>query len=134
MIEGAIVDACDKCSNFGTKVDIGQESAYKAIKKTIKISELENPGLELIPEYGKMIVTVREDKGLTRYDLAKKINEKESVVKRLEEEGFEPDTGLVKKIESFLDIRLRETYEGVVLHRREKKRIDLTVGDVVEVS
>lgn len=134
MIEGAIVDACDKCSNFGTKVDIGQESAYKAVKKTIKISELENPELELIPEYGRIIATVREDKGLTRYDFAKKINEKESVVKRLEEEGLEPDAELVRKIEDFLDIRLREKYDGVVLHRREKKRIDLTVGDVVEVS
>jgi len=134
MIEGAVVEACDKCSNFGTKVNIGQESAYKSIKKTIKISELENPELELIPEYGKIIGTVREDKGLTRYDFSKKINEKESVVKRLEDQEFEPDAELVKKIEDFLDIRLRGTYEGVVLHRREKKRIDLTVGDVAEVS
>jgi len=134
MIEGAVVEACDKCSNFGTKVNIGQEPAYKAIKKTIKISELANVDLELVPEYGRIVATVREDKGLTRYDFAKKINEKESVIKRLEEEGFEPDGELLKKIEDFLDIRLRERYEGVVLHRREKKRIDLTLGDVVEVS
>lgn len=134
MIEGAIVDACDKCSNFGIKVNIGQESAYKAIKKTIKISELGNVDLELVPEYGRIIARVREDKGLTRYDFARKINEKESVIKRLEEEVFEPEEELIKRIEDFLDIRLRERYEGVVLRQREKKRIDLTVGDVVEVS
>jgi len=134
MIEGAIVDACDKCSNFGTKVNTGQESAYKAIKKTVKISELASVDLELVPEYGRIIATVREDKGLTRYDFAKRINEKESVIKRVEEEGFEPDGDLLKKIEDFLDIRLRERYEGVVLHRREKKRPALTVGDIIEVS
>ena len=39
-----------------------------------------------------------------------------------------------KKIEDFLDIRLSERYEGVVIHRTQKKRPDLTVGDVVEVS
>ena len=134
MIEGAVVDACDKCSNFGTKVNTGQESAYKAIKKTVKISELASVDLELVPEYGRIIATVREDKGLTRYDFAKRINEKESVIKRLEEENFEPDGNLVRKIEDFLDIRLREKYDGVVLHRRERKKVDLTVGDVVEVN
>lgn len=134
MIEGAVIEVCERCSKFGTKVNVQQEVAYKAIKKSIKISELGNVDLELVPEYGRLIARVREDKGLTRYDVAKKINEKESVVKRLEDQEFEPAEELIKKIEDFLDIRLRERYEGVVLHRREKKRIDLTVGDVVEVS
>lgn len=108
--------------------------AYTPIKKSIKISELGNVDLELVSEYGKLIAQVRESKGLTRYDFAQKINEKESVIKRLEDEEFEPDGGLVEKIEDFLDIRLREKYEGILLQRRERKRIDLTVGDVVEVQ
>ncbi len=115
-------------------MDVQQEVVYKAIKKSIKISELGNVDLELVPEYGRLIARIREDKGLTRYDFAKRINEKESVVKRLEDQEFEPDGELIKKIENFLDIRLRERYEDVFLHRREKKRIDLTVGDVVEVT
>lgn len=131
MIEGAIVEVCERCSKFGTKVDMQVD--YKSIKKTIKFSELENLNLELVPEYGRLIVRVRESKGLTRYDFAKKINEKESVVKRIEEEEFEPSEELTKKIEDFLDIRLRDKYEGVVLRQREKKIVDLTVSDV-EVS
>ncbi len=134
MIEGAVIEVCERCSKFGTKVNVQQEAVYKAIKRSIKISDLGNVDLELVPEYGRLIARVREDKGLTRYDVAKKINEKESVVKRLEDQEFEPAEELIKKIENFLDIRLRERYEGVVLQRREKKRIDLTVGDVVEVS
>ena len=133
-IEGAVIEVCERCSRFGTKVNVPQPSAYNPIKNTIQIAELGNSDLELVPEYGKLIVKVRESKGLTRYDFAKRINEKESVVKRLEEEEFEPDGQMIKKIEDFLDIRLQEKYEGVVLRQREKKRPDLTVGDVVEVS
>ncbi|MBI1978804.1 MAG: TIGR00270 family protein [Candidatus Aenigmarchaeota archaeon] len=132
-IEGAVIDVCERCSKFGTKVS-GPQLAYTPIKKTIKISELANLDLILIPEYGRLISKVRESKGLTRYDFAKRINEKESVVKRLEDQEFEPNEEMVKRIEDSLDIRLRERYEGVVLRQSEKKRVDLTAGDIVEAS
>lgn len=132
-IEGAVIDVCERCSKFGTKIGT-QPTAYTPIKRAMKISELENISLELIPEYGKIIARVREDKGLTRYDFAKRLNEKESVIRRLEDQDFEPDEGLIKKIEDFLDIRLKEKYEETVLRQRDKKKIDLTLGDVVEVG
>ena len=40
----------------------------------------------------------------------------------------------LRKIEDFLDIRLREKIEGTILRQRVKKKLDLTLGDVVEVS
>ncbi len=133
QIEGAVIEVCERCSKFGTKVNASQV-AYTPIKKSIKFSELSNSNLELVPEYGRLVAKVRESKGLTRYDFATKINEKESVIKRLEDEEFEPDAEMIKKIEDFLDIRLRERYETTILRQREKKRLDLTVGDVVDVS
>ncbi|MEM5797155.1 MAG: multiprotein bridging factor aMBF1 [Candidatus Aenigmatarchaeota archaeon] len=131
-IEGAVIEVCERCSKFGTKVNVSP--TYIPIKKTIKVSELGETDLELVPDYGRIIARVRESKGLTRYDLAKKINEKESVIKRVEDEELEPDEELIRKIEDFLDIRLREKNETVVLQRREKKKLPLTVGDVVEIS
>ena len=133
-IEGAVIEVCERCSKFGIKVDAPKPVTYTPIKNTIKIAELDNSDLELIPEYGKFIARVRETKGLTRYDFAKRLNEKESIVKRLEDEDFEPAENLIKKIEDFLDIRLRERYEITLVRQRGKKRPDLTVGDVVEVS
>ena len=88
----------------------------------------------MIPEYGKLVAKVRESKGLTRYDFAQKINEKESILKRIEDEDFEPSEDLISKIEDFLDIGLKERYEGVLLRQREKRRPPLTVRDVIEVS
>ena len=133
-IEGAVIEVCERCSKFGTKADVSKTISYTPIKNTIKLSALDSVDFELMSEYGKLIAKVRESKGLTRYDFAKRINEKESVVKRLEDQEFEPAEELVRKIEDFLDIRLREKIKGTIFHRREKKRPDLTVGDVVEVS
>ncbi len=133
-IEGAIIDVCERCSRFGTKVSVSQPLPYTPIKNTISVAKLEEDGMELVPEYGKLITQVRESKGLSRYDFAIKLNEKESILKRIEDQDFEPHEDLVKRIENFLDIRLREKVDGTLLRRDEKKKIDLTVGDIVEVS
>lgn len=133
-IEGAVIEVCERCSKFGTKVSVHQPEVYASVKKTITVNDLENSALELVPEYGKLITRVRESKGLSRYDFAIKINEKESVLKRVEDQEFEPQDDLVKKIETFLDIRLKEKVDGTFLRRDEKKKIDLTVGDIVEVN
>lgn len=131
-VEGAVIEVCERCSRFGTKVDV-QETVYKPIKKPIIIADL-NDSLDLVPEYGKIIAKIRQNKGLTRYDLAKTLNEKESVIRRLEEENLEPNEDLVKRVENFLGIKLRGKYEESRRQRQGKKQIDLTVGDVVEVS
>ncbi len=129
-IEGAIIDVCDKCSKFGSKVDVKVEVAVDKPPKPVELEQ----NVELVADYGKLIARIREDKGLSIYDFAQKINEKESVIKRLEFQEFQPDVELVRKIENFLDIRLREKYEDVLISQKSKKQIDLTVGDVVEVS
>ncbi len=133
-IEGAVIEVCERCSRFGTKADVSKAISYTPIKNTIRFSALDSVDFELMSEYGKLIAKVRESKGLTRYDFAKRINEKESVVKRLEDQEFEPAEELVRKIEDFLDIRLREKIEGTILRQRVKKKLDLPLGDVVEVS
>lgn len=131
-IEGAVIDVCDRCAKYGTKVEASRPSTYME-RKMARINELEKHEMVLSSDYGRLIVTVRESKGLTRDDLAEKINEKESVVKRIEDQELKPDEALIKKIEDFLDIRLRESYGDIVLQKRERKKIDMTVGDVVEV-
>lgn len=107
-IEGAIVEVCGRCSNFGVLVDAPKEANYEPIRKPIAIADWDNGNLDLIPEYGKLILKKREEKGFSRYEFAKKINERESVIKRIEEEELELDEQLVKKIEKFLEIKLME--------------------------
>ena len=114
-IEGTIVEVCDSCARFGIKsFEIGkpsekQKGMYKPIKREIDFSSLESRA-ELIEGYGAYVKKARLAKGLNIEQLAKRLNEKASVLRRIEHEQMRPDEKLVKKIERFLGIEL-EKYE-----------------------
>jgi len=129
MIEGSIIDVCDACVKFGTK--IADKEFYKPVKKPIALIKENN--YNFIEHYGKTIVETREKKGLSRREFEKLLNEKDSLIERIEKEVMEPDEELTKKIEKFLGVKLTEKYEDV-LPKKVKGRKDLTVGDVIEVG
>lgn len=128
-VEGAIIEVCEKCIKFGTR--IVPQQAYQPIKRKIEVEKLKEN--ELVTNYGELIKKYRESKGLTREEFAKRIGERESVIKRIEEEKLEPTEELTKRIENFLKIKLTQEISGEIKYKEEKKRPKLTVGDVVEV-
>ena len=78
-----------------------------------------------------LVKNERTKKNLTQEELAKKLNEKVSLIKRVEE-GWEPPLSIVKKIERFFNIELMEELEEKQLESKANRK-DLTIGDVVEV-
>jgi putative transcription factor len=112
-LEGSIVEVCDSCMKFGKVVET---KLYKPMAKKIQLGELvegsDGGVATLAPDYGTRVQKAREGKGLTREEFAKAINERESVIKRLEGQTIEPDEALVKKIERFLEIKLKEKYDS----------------------
>lgn len=88
---------------------------------------------EMIDNYGKKIIKARKGMNLNREEFAKKINEKESLIKRIESEEMRPNDKLIEKIERFLDIKLRTQYEMKKLGAKPT-RGKLTVGDILEVK
>jgi len=131
-VEGSIIDVCDKCLKFGTKV-IESKPIYKPVGRKIELKELVDSDLSIIAGYGHKIKKAREMKGLTREQFANKINEKQSLIKRIEEEQMEPSEELTKRIENFLGIDLKEKYQEYKLKRQEEKK-NLTVGDIIKVD
>ncbi len=129
FVEGSIVDVCDRCVKFGKK--ISEPVVYRPITRKIELKESET---ELIPDYGKMIAKIRENKGLTREEFAKRLSERESIVRRLEEERMIPNEELVKKIENFLGVKLLQRYEEEKKHKGRKVKPELTVGDIAEID
>ncbi len=87
----------------------------------------------IIDDYGKKIIEAREKINLTREKFAKKINEKESVIRRVESGEMEPDDKLTEKLERFLKIKLKVPYEEAKTTEKPRKG-DLTIGDVLEVE
>jgi putative transcription factor len=126
-IEGAILDVCEDCIKFGKKIEI--KKPFK--KKIYKAKEL--PETILIENYGKLITEKRIGMGLERKHFALKINEKESLIKKIELEQIRPADKLVKKIENFLGVTLTTSYEPAK-SGKEKKTGTLTLGDIISLD
>ncbi len=81
-----------------------------------------------------MIKKARQKKGLSVEDFARKIREKESVVKKLEKALMNPPMNLVRKIQNELGIAILEEAaksSGSVLSRPMGPR---TLGDMIKIK
>ncbi len=101
-------------------------------KKVVPLPPIEEETV-LVYNYGMLIIETRKKRNLTREEFAKKINEKESVIRRVESEEMKPDDALTKKIERFLEIKLRKPYEEKPIPKKQAKG-ELTLGDIVEIE
>ena len=130
-VEGAEIEVCKNCAAAGNFKIKEEERIYQPIKRkvTLPISE----DLDFVQDYGEMIKKAREARGLSRKELAKILGEKESMIKRIEEERALPYEKLREKIEKILGIKLLQKYEEEV-KRRSKEEKKLTIGDVVEIK
>jgi putative transcription factor len=92
--------------------------------------------LAMVDDYGAKIRKARQKMGMNVEDFAGKINEKESVIKKLEKEELNPDRKLIRKIESALKIELLEVGEAPVVARVARRRAETgrTLGDIWKIS
>ena len=110
-IEGSVMKTCKSCSRLG-------ESVYerKPIQKqgghsyNPRIQKKETV-LEIVDDCAKLVRVNREKKGFTQDQLGAKINEKGSVISRIESGHMEPDSKTAKKLERLFDISLLEEIE-----------------------
>jgi len=63
--------------------------------------------MELAADWNKRIRVARESHSWTPEEFGKKLNEKKSVVLKIESGSFRPPDALVRKIEHLLKVRLR---------------------------
>ena len=89
-------------------------------------------GEELVENFHIIIRREREKRGWSQEDLAKKIQEKVSLIRKIENAEITPEPEVIEKLERVLDIKLRERVEEVKV---ETKKIDLTptLGDIVVI-
>ncbi len=128
-IEGSLLLLCADCSRFGTVVagSTAVGAAPVAGAPTTAIGERllrssrrmeerdlfrELPDLELAPDWAKRIRVAREKLAWTPEDLAKKLNEKKSIILKIESGAFHPPDAMIPKIEHLLKVRLRAEPSG----------------------
>jgi putative transcription factor len=142
IIEGVEMNVCRDCSRFGKVIgEVKEEKEEKKPKKIIKATGATadaGPDVELlqviVEDYAEKIKDAREKSGLKQKDFAKKINEKESLIHKIETGSFKPNISLARKIEKFLKIRLIEQHEEVHTKSAESKSDEFTIGDFVKIK
>ncbi len=148
VIEGAKLTVCGKCAQFGSSewgtsrpapvkaAPSGwvQTSPQPAPRKRVRNDVETVESLELIEDYGKEIRKARQKLGLSEKDLAKKMQEKESVVKNLEKQELTPDNRLISKIKKYLSLDIVEridTDKGKILAKATGAK---TIGDMLKMK
>ena len=145
-IEGSNLSVCPNCARFGHGQTVGgksKESSYTPTiaerlerrEKRLKTKDvLEGDQMELALDYPNKIRKARASIGLSQEDLGKKINEKKSVVAKLENGDMVPDEKLISKLEKALDISLKEKVSTVAPPKRTEAARGLTLGDFIKVE
>jgi putative transcription factor len=136
-IAGARMYVCPDCVRFGKVIKEKAEPTtqskplYRAkTPRPPKPDALTRGAKELAEDYPKRIQRGREKKGWSREDLGRKINERVSVIAKLEHGQMHPSDNLIKKIERALEIELKEFVEDVhVTHSAESR--GMTLADFI---
>jgi putative transcription factor len=130
---------CSRCASFGTSEwspSLPREHPRGRPAQRRPRSEVEAAeSLGMVDDYGIVIRKARQGMGMTVEDFARKIKEKESVIKKLEKEELTPDQKLIQKIKNALKIDLLEVGEAPVGARVARKAsTGRTLGDIWKIS
>ena len=125
-VEGSVLRVCADCAHFGLAIDPppavpsarsippptrygGGASRASGGPRRMEERDLytEIGELELAPDWSKRVRVAREALRWTPEDFAKKLNEKKSIVLKLESGAFHPPDDLVRRVERLLKVRLR---------------------------
>jgi len=153
-IEGAELDVCDDCTDFGTEVQTGEPSSTSTKYSTGSSSSSSSSSAgrssgsssgggrrddvyddleELAPDYGDRIREAREGAGLSQEDLAKQLNEKASLIRKLEHGDVLPSDDVQSAIERALDVDLTVSGgDGEAEWSGGSSTGEYTLGDMVE--
>lgn len=134
LIEGAQMYVCPECSRYGRPVTLPKPApATPAARPRINRpgkDALEERVMELADDFPTRIQRAREKLGVSREELGRKINEKVSVITKLETGQIHPSDDLVKKLERALNIKLLDSVVEVEGGKAASSS-GMTLGDYI---
>jgi len=123
---------CKDCSRFGKTLAAPRIVIKKEVLKTKQETKYE-PIEVIVLNYGQLIKEKREKMGLNQEEFSAKMNEKESLIHKIEAGKHEPTIELARKLENFLNIKLIETSEEESV-MPAKRSGPVTIGDVISIK
>ena len=129
---------CGRCASFGSTdwTPNRSQKRFEKRRQTLRPrSDVEAAEImDLVDNYGTLIREGRRNREWTVEDFAREIQEKESVVKKLEKEELNPDRKLIRKLESTLSIKLLEAVESKEAPIVRKPSTERTMADIWKIA
>lgn len=138
-IEGTILNVCHHCAKHG-KV-IAEIHDAKFLQKLQKKQQQEKKPLlseraitqTIVEDFSEIIKKRREEMKLKQEELAKKLNEKESLIHKIETNQIEPTIDLARKLERFLKVKLVEQIADSNIKAERSRAEGYTLGDFIKI-
>jgi putative transcription factor len=146
LIEGAKITVCQSCAkqgkilyNSSKRSDQIKQVSPKASKPTKLFREAERfEKTDIVKNYAQLIHKTRISADLNQDQFAKKLNEKPSLIRRIEAGKVEPTLELAKKIENVYQIKLiiesDKIEPSVQSSKFMKKSTGSTLGDIAFIK
>lgn len=137
-VEGTVLDVCEGCARFGEVIRRPAPIHTKNIPSSRPQAQM--PARKeivqmIVEDYAEKIRNAREKRGLKQEEFAKMLNQKESVMQKIEAGSFQPSINLARKLERKLSIKLIEEFSEsgeVPLETRKSKTDGFTLGDFIK--
>ena len=148
LLEGAKITVCHNCAQHGIKIQkpptikhINKSYSHDKKSHRPKRPIIKKPyvdDFEIIQDYAKKIRNVRSSLGLNQDQFAQKLNEKPSLLRRIEAGKVEPTVKLARKIEDVYKIKiLKKTTEieaNVENNKYMKRSSGTSLGDIAFIK
>jgi len=143
-IEGTTLEVCPKCAQHGRTISVQRTPSTTqktAPATTSRAAPVKRPRHdifdalkeELITDLNALIKQARENARLTIDELADKINEKASLIRKIERGDIHPEDNVRKKLEHTLHIRLTEQLASGE-YKRAGGNKETTLGDIAIIK
>ena len=134
LVEGSELTVCANCKDYGTESvsKTAQHDVIRIVKKKKPVVKPITFTEELVENFNEIIRREREKRGWSQKELAKRIQEKESLIRKIENAEITPEKEIIEKIERLFNVKLREKVQEVKVNL--SKRFTPTLGDIVVIK
>lgn len=135
-VEGTTMTVCSSCAKFGEVVQTSKRGKF--FNRNNSSFRKEDSEEKVISNISQEVKRLRREKNITPEELAKQVNEKESIILKIESGSFRPSIKLANKLGKFFHTRfVRKEQPAQQEQTQEKeeqnsqKHRSLTMGDIL---
>ncbi|MBN1175550.1 TIGR00270 family protein, partial [Candidatus Woesearchaeota archaeon] len=108
-IEGTIMKVCPNCARYGAQLETPSQRVNNFTKSRPKRTFVDpDENKVIVKNYSSLVKNAREKSKLKQEQVAKELNEKESLIHSIESGNLKPSFKTARKLEKFFHIKLIE--------------------------